>query len=393
MLKAWNVNPISAPGIRPPGMTNGSHHPAPHRGIAMLFLFTCAYGPAACFLSGSAPLRRSVFENQVYSMMMTRCATGGRTIRSRFFWALFLGLFLACPGQPAWAAAPSITKITLLPTRQLEFQLALDVGESYTFEVSTNLADWMAVGGIDEAPASSLTVVDENTVDLAPALFFRLKVGRYTRFSFGLAHYVQAGQFSGAATTPTVSLPATFSGYRAWFEAEGDSPYPEVSTVLFTGPAGSGLSATPAALDDSSADEGWYMSPTVSSTFGAPTGTWTVNYRGTNMTFTSDLDMLSQLVLPVPTVVLANGLVQSVSWVYRDRVSGAALSAPPSYMQQIMVQLEGSSGRLYDSPDGGAPSVTTHTLTEPVTWSEVTGLNMAYDDLQDNHYVIFYRRQ
>ena len=34
-----------------------------------------------------------------------------------------------------------------------------------------------------------------------------------------------------------------------------------------------------------------------------------------------------------------------------------------------------------------------HTLTEQVRWSDVNGLNLAYDDMQDNHYVFFFRRQ
>jgi hypothetical protein len=326
-------------------------------------------------------------------MIINGCLAVGHTFRPLISSTLLFGLVWIGAGVAGSAAAPSITKVTVLPTRQLEFQLALEVGQSYTFEISTNLVDWMAVGGIEDVTTSSMTIVDENTVDLAPMLFFRLKEGRYVRFSFGFAHYVQAGQFEGAATTPTTTLPASLNGYRAWFEAEGASPYPEASAVLFTGPAGSGFMATPAHVEESAADEGWYVSPVSPSTFGAPAGTWTVNYGGTDMTFTSDLDALSRVVLPVPTVTLVNGFLDSVSWVYRDRVTGVALGAPPAYLQQIMVQVEGSSGRLYDSPDGGAPSVTTHTLTEQVRWSDVTGLNLAYDDVQEHHYVIFFRHQ
>jgi hypothetical protein len=326
-------------------------------------------------------------------MTSTYSLTGARTLRSRLLRPLFAAILWILPIAVAWSASSSITKITLLPTRQLELQLEVVAGRSYVFEISTNLSDWMAVGGINQAPANTMTIVDENTVDLAPALFFRLKEGRYTRFSFGLMHFVQAGQFEAAGTTPAVALPATFNSYRAWFEVEGDEPHPLPSTVLFTGPAGSNLSATPAALDESNAEEGWYMAPDVSTTFGAPQGTWTVNYKGTNISYTVDTDVLSRLVLPVPTVVIANGLLQSVSWVYRDRVSGAALGGPPAYLTQIMVQVQGMSGRLYDSPDGGSPAITTHTLLEPVTWADVTNVSMAYDDENDNHYVLFYQRR
>ncbi len=328
-------------------------------------------------------------------MKTFRWLMGDRGSRSRFFYLLALGFFWTGLGGEGWAAAPSITKISLLPTRQLELELAVEVGKSYTFEISTNMVDWEAIGGIESAPASTITISDTDTVDMTPVMFFRLKEGRFTSFGFWLAHYAPAGQFVGGGMTPTVNLPVSFQGYSAGFDAEGDAPYPPPSQVLFTGPAGSGLSAAPASEEYSETDDegAWYISPNMPSTFGAPTGTWTVNYRGTNITFTSNLDALSRLVLPVPTVQVTEGMLRSVSWVYRDRVTGVALNSPPSYMREIMLQIEGLSGRIYDSPDGDLPSVTTHTLSTPIPWSDVTGVNLAYDDSDDNHYVIFYWRQ
>lgn len=375
---------------RSAGSVSETHRPEVVHQASFLLVLSQAFTSSA---DGIAIQTRN-FADKLFLLMMNPCRSDRRITWQRpLAAALLFGLLGLAPGGLARADTPAITKVTLLPTRQLELQFALNVGESYTVEVSTNLVDWVAVGGIEQAPASSMTVIDENTVDLAPALFLRLKVGRYTRFSFGFAHYVQAGDFTGSATTPSVSLPAVFNGYRAMFEAEGDAPYPESGSVFFTGPSGSGASVSPASAEYSETEEGWYVSEVLPTTFGAPAGTWTVNYRGTNMTFTSQLDALSRLVVPVPTVMVANGRLQSVSWVYRDRVTGAALTSPPSYLQQISVQVEGFSGRLYDSPDGGAPTVTTHTLTEPVTWSDVTGLNLAYDDTEDHHYVIFFRRQ
>lgn len=308
-------------------------------------------------------------------------------------WLIRVALVGCLCAVPLQAAAPSISKISMLPTRQLELQLAVNVGESYIFEVSTNMLHWRAVGGINNAPASTVTVVNEDTVDLAPGLFVRLKVGRYTQHSFGFMHFVEAGQFQSTSLTPAVSLPVSFRDYSAWFEAEGDEPWPEVKTVSFSGPAGSSLVGVPASAEYSNSEEGWYMSPNVSATFGAPQGSWTVNYRGTNHLFISNIDMLSHLVLPVPSVVISGGLLQSVSWVYRDRASGALLSSAPAYMKQIMVQVEGTTGRLYDSPDGGSPALTSHVLLEPVVWSNVTAVSLAYDDEQSNHFVLFYQKR
>ncbi|HWQ93606.1 MAG TPA: hypothetical protein VN673_18235, partial [Clostridia bacterium] len=172
-------------------------------------------------------------------------------------------------------------------------------------------------------------------------------------------------------------------------------PYPAPDEVFFTGPAGSTLVSTPASPDNSGAEEGdaWYQSPSAASPVGAPAGTWTVNYRGTNMTFVKDLQPLPRLVVAVPTVTVENGLVQSVSWIYRDRTTGEVLSAPPAFMQSIQVQIEGQNGRVYGSPWDWDPAQTVHVLSSPVTWSTVRGLNMGYDDWEGNHYVLFFMRQ
>jgi hypothetical protein len=293
------------------------------------------------------------------------------------------------------ASAPSITKITVLPNRQVELQLSLEVGQNYTFEVSTNLVHWMAVGGIENVPTNALSVVDEDTTDRSAARFYRMRVGRFTRFSFGLMHFAEGGQFAGGALTPNVATPVAFDGYSATFDAEGDAPFPSPSQVFFTGPAGSGLTAAPAVIDYAFIEDSYayYQSPVVTTSSGAPTGIWLVNYRGTNMTVTTDLQPLSKLVLPVPTAVVSGGVLRSVTWVYKDRLTGQVLSTPPAYMQGIQVQIEGLQGRIYEAPYDGDPAVTTHTLTTQIAWSDVRDFSMAYDDLADNHYVIFFRRQ
>ena len=71
-------------------------------------------------------------------------------------------------------------------------------------------------------------------------------------------------------------------GYAAAFRVLFDSNFPDPSAVRFTGPAGSGLSGTPA---DPSASEGddtgnnfTYRSPVHAGI--APGGTWSVLYKG-----------------------------------------------------------------------------------------------------------------
>jgi hypothetical protein len=301
-------------------------------------------------------------------------------------------IFLSLPA--AAAERPAITNITILPNKQIQLDLVLEQGQSYIFEVSTDLTNWMEVGGLANVTTNRITVVDEDTTDRSSMRFYRMKIGRFQSFIFGLMHFARGGQFAGQALTPAVSYPLAYSDYSARFQAEGDAPYPAPADITFTGPVGSGLNATPANPDNSSFDDegAWYQSPTLSTSSGAPAGTWTVNYRGTNITFSTDLIPLTRLVVPVPTVTLAGGTLQSVSWIYRDRSTGQSLSGAPSYVQSIQVQMEGFNGRIYESPYNLDPAQTTHTLTSPVTWSDVNTINMAYDDAQGNHYVLFFTR-
>jgi hypothetical protein len=65
-------------------------------------------------------------------------------------------------------------------------------------------------------------------------------------------------------------------------------------------------------VDEFGAD---YFSPNLSTTYRAPSGDWLVNYRGTNVSFAIAFQPLSQLVLAVPSVNVAGGVLKSVSWV------------------------------------------------------------------------------
>jgi hypothetical protein len=301
-------------------------------------------------------------------------------------------LFLAFLHLPVFGGS-LLTNATLLPGRHLQVQAVVEVGKSYTLELSTNLIDWAAVDGISSAPTNLLTFTDENTVDQAPRLFIRLREGAYERLELSLIHFIEGGSISGTSVVPTTSYPIFFQSYAAMLSVEHPAPWPPLNEVLFTGPSGSGLSSTPAAYGDfGEPDGGWYQSPGITSTMGAPSGTWTVAYRGSNIVYQSALDPLTRLVLPVPSLVIANGYLTRVNWVFRDRVSGQVLSQPPAYLAEMQVQLEGKTGRLYSSEDEGVVG-TGRDIVPPVLWTDVSTLNLAYDDIDDFHYVIFYRGQ
>ncbi len=301
-------------------------------------------------------------------------------------------LFLVLIHLPA-SGGPSLTNVTLLPGRHFQVQAVVEVGKSYTLELSTNLVQWEAVDGIYNAPTSLLTFTDERTVDQEPRQFFRLREGAFERLEFKLIHFIEGGSISGTTVVPTTSYPIFFQSYSAMLNAEHPAPWPPLNEVLFTGPSGSGLVSSPAAYGDVREPDGaGYQSLGVTSSMGAPAGTWTVRYRGSNMVYQTTLDPLTRLVLPVPSLVVANGYLTRVNWVFRDRVSGQVLPQSPAYIAEMQVQLEGRTGRLYSSEEEDVVG-TGRDIPYPILWADVTTLNLAYDDIDNNHYVIFYRGQ
>ena len=122
----------------------------------------------------------------------------------------------------------------------------------------------------------------------------------------------------------------------------------------------------------------------------APGGNWVVNYKGTNQTFSVPATQAaSRGVVPYPTVVISGGLLQSVSWVYRDATTGAALAGPPAFLNNIQLQVHGASaaGELYDS-NQLTPATTNAVVTTAVNWPAVSGISLADEDSLGNNYAI-----
>ena len=291
---------------------------------------------------------------------------------------------------------PPVFKNATVTGGYFQGQLEVTPGISYTIAASTNLQDWAAVDLISSDGTNRLELQDPRPVAGQGRQFYRALVGNFVsaRFSFNFHHFANAGSF-GSGLTPAVSFPVTLNSYSANFDVENDDSPPAATNVFFTGPAGSGLANTPAEPDNSSIDTSGaeYQSPFISSPSTAPGGTWTVNYRGTNHTFTvPDPLAASRLVIPLPTATVSGDVLQSVSWAYKDAMSGNNLGSAPSFVVDIQVQIEGLvGGRLYNSP-WFSPDVTNHTLTSNVAWSNVSTIYMAYDDSMGNHYVVSFTK-
>jgi len=273
-------------------------------------------------------------------------------------------------------------------------QLHVVPGVTYTLELSTNLTDWQAVDMVSSDGTNVLHLQDDQPATSSPRLFVRAAVGWTGSpvFTFWVFEFAHAGGFGGGFT-PAPSYPVTLQNYSAAFGVAQDINFPSAANVSFTGPAGSGLTNTPAWLANGGEDWRVYQSPPVFNPAAAPGGNWVVNYKGTNVNFTvPDPQAASRLVVPLPTVSVSGDVLQSVNWVYKDATTGATLGGAPAHLTNIQVQIDGLvGGRIYNSPEL-TPSVTTYTLTAPVNWSNVSTLYLAYTDTLGNHYVVSFSR-
>lgn len=294
---------------------------------------------------------------------------------------------------PSSTTPPMFTHPTLVNGR-FQGDLVVVPGVTYTLEISTNLTIWDPVEAVSSDGTNVLHLEDDQPATATPRLFVRAAVGwtGSPNFALWLFEFANGGGF-GSSFTPSPSYPVTLQNYAAALGVDHDMNFPPAANVYFTGPAGSGLTHTPAWQVTGGDDWRMYQSPPVFSPAAAPGGNWVVNYKGTNINFTvPDPQATSRLVVPLPTVNVAGDVLQGVSWVYRDATTGASLGGAPAYVTDLQVQIEGLvGGRIYNSPDL-TPDVAHHTLTTAVNWSHVSMVHMTYGDTLGNRYVVTFSK-
>ncbi|KAF0176667.1 MAG: Ig family protein [Limisphaerales bacterium] len=300
-----------------------------------------------------------------------------------------LTLFVAAGSFPA----PVLTNAARLGNGQLKVVLGAVSNQTYTLESSTNLINWVPRVTL-LATNAQMDLIDPDALAMFPRLFYRMRIGRTFGTAFNFHFYAPGGNF-GAGLTPTPGFPVALNSYSANFDTENARSNPPPASVLFTGPNGSSLSSGPADAQNSNLGygEARFQSAVVFNPVVPPGGAWTVNYHGSNLTFTVPAPQAaSRLVIPVPTATLTGGNLTSVSWVYKDATTGATLGQPPGHLTGVQVQVDvQGQGRVYNS-ENVPPGTTSVGGISGVVWNDVVNLFMVYDDSLGNHYVVNFNR-
>jgi hypothetical protein len=102
-------------------------------------------------------------------------------------------------------------------------------------------------------------------------------------------------------------------------------------------------------------------------------------------------DFDARLVVLYPTVTLdVAGNLSQVDWVYRDRLTGAQLAAPPSFIKNVQVVLELNGDDVEIESPLFDRSVSSYTVTSRPSFADVRELSMRYTDLAGNVYFVDY---
>ena len=197
-----------------------------------------------------------------------------------------------------------------------------------------------------------------------------------------------SGNFFGG-TTGQINFPLEpgIPYYIANFQSANDPSLP--ASVLFTGPAGSGLTDTESVarfMSEGDQSAG-FASP--QRTEVPPGGEWVVNYEGEPIVFNlADPDSTNRAIIVVPTVTLDGDNVTQIQWVYRNS-AGDPVSPPQAFVESVQFGIDGlvsdQTVRLYDR-DLIPFATTSHVLVSPVSWSAVTHLQMTVRDNLGNNY-------
>lgn len=288
-----------------------------------------------------------------------------------------------------------ISNLTVLPDGIGQFEVHTPDEESYSLQVSFDLQSWEHWTYL--SGEQHYVMQTPGPVSDVGAAFLRMaKVGVATNrlnFSYDKAWH---GPLVGGA--PAITWPQELSNWRTELEVHNSTRFPPKSEVIFRGPAGSGIELEAAKF----VREGEYSADyeldgrTVRSAQVpiAPGGTWTVEYGGENLIFEKP-DPSDHYIMIVPEFVIDDGQLTSMSWTYRNPITGADLGNRPEYVSDLELTIFGSDYSLCGSNDNVVFTAllgsedTGVTFDPSIPWENVA-LSFHYESPADNKFNLEY---
>jgi hypothetical protein len=278
------------------------------------------------------------------------------------------------------------------------FSATVNLDETVTISFSATVTG--AITGTATATGSGVITGGVVTADITSGLLTRITApagscpftgtltaaGQPVMF-FSLLHFAQGGGFDGL-TTPTPVYPLPITQFSLGLAALFDTPQ-ATSSVTFTGPAGSLVTNVPADRRAPVTAGSFYETDTMSVAGRNLIGNWSVRYRGVDRPFTvTDPQTATRFVAMLPTVILnaAQTHVTGVSWVFKNRLTGAAIFPAPAEADSIQIEFTGF-GIDYASPDFPR-TVTSLTLPTPLPIQNLEVMYISFKDTTTGHFYV-----
>ena len=305
-------------------------------------------------------------------------------------------LLLSTAHLRAEGTGPCVINPVYLPDGRGQFEVQAPDTGPYALFYSFDMGKWeywqMLTG------ASNYVIETPGPISsFGGKAFFRVDVGgaAINRLSSEFHNGWNGPLVSG---TPVISWPQQIQEWYARLDVVNSLVFPHYTDVYFTGPIGSGINLHQAIYfehdDDiySGSYYGYFSS--IAPTSG---GNWAVDYGPQILVLNRpDPDAGNRFVMIVPTFVINGGMLESVSWTYRNPTTGAVLGTVPDFITGVEIKFWGPEYHLcgendytiFDS-DSLDPSQTSIVFSPSLPWDNAL-MKIRYEDTLDNSYVLSY---
>lgn len=264
-------------------------------------------------------------------------------------------------------------------------------GQFYTIEMSEDLKNWKVTGFFPAQSDRITEMVPPEILRSYNKMFFRLGLGHRFYSDVSIMFFANSGSInSNAPYNVTVNFPVSINSTKVTFCAGFDPDYADKSMVYFSNPIFMSAEGMESRFDENDPGTiGYY----VLLTGVQPSGAYTVNYKSTNMTFNVSHQGNNNLVIPVPSFTVSGGQLKTISWIFKDRVSGTQYSQPPTFIHNFGIQIDDYNfTRIYNAEIEDFKTTNAHNINGSLNWSNVRLVYMTYEDTNGVLYVISFSK-
>jgi len=294
-----------------------------------------------------------------------------------------------------------LTNAIVLPNGAAQLEVRTpDATNAFALLYSHELQTWNFVMALTNATNRHVITFPPGTISEIDHAF--LRVAPLGQAIYSLQMQFETSWNGGVVNgTPAMEWPHPLQWWRVELDVDNSTNFPPASEVLFSGPAGSGITNLPAASWSGPFSDfdhmGEYSSDASSTIPGVLGGTWHVQYATNSQLFmVPDPQLATRYLVMVPKLQVENGELSEVSWTYCDPDTGEPLASAPNFIRQIELRVFGGDFSLFGwfedrifENDNLPGDATNCVFSPPLEWTNSL-LSFKYVDTLNNGYSFEY---